>query len=193
RVNSYPMREFLARGRKDTQIKNCRHCQPESESCSYIIGYCPAVQDARIKRHNQLCELSAEEAKKKEWVIFQEPLLKDHQNELYKPGLIFVKGGQAFVVDLTVRYESKPSSFADAVAEKVRKYQEVKEKVQEVTNASNIKFIGFPIGAHGKWYEGNYGLLAELGVSSSRQEKVARCLSNRALFTSVDTVHICES
>lgn len=84
-------REYLASGRQDTQIKNCRHCQAENETCSHTIGYCPTVQDARIKRHNQLCELLAEEAKKKEWVIFQEPLLKDHQNEFYKSALIFVK------------------------------------------------------------------------------------------------------
>ena len=50
--------------------------------------------------------------------------------------------------------------------------------------------MGFPLGARGKWHQGNYELLGELGLSSSRQEKVARRLSNRALFTSVDTVHI---
>lgn len=50
RANVYPTREFLARGRQDTQIKFCWHCQAENETCSCIIGYCPAVQDARIKR-----------------------------------------------------------------------------------------------------------------------------------------------
>jgi len=36
-----------------------------------MIGYCPAVQDARIKRHNYLGELLANEAKKKEWLVFR--------------------------------------------------------------------------------------------------------------------------
>ncbi|KFQ96796.1 hypothetical protein N306_08448, partial [Opisthocomus hoazin] len=147
-------------------------------------------QDARIKRHNCLGELLISEAKKKEWVVFQEPLLRDNNNELYKPDLVFVKGDQALVVDITVRYESKPTSLADAAAEKVKKYQHLLNQVQELTNATRIKFVGFPLGARGKWYQGNYELLADLGLSSSRREKVARRLSNRALFTSVDIIHI---
>ncbi|KFR07483.1 hypothetical protein N306_14973, partial [Opisthocomus hoazin] len=190
RMNVYPTREFLARGRKDNQLKSCRHCGADNESCSRIIGYCPAVQDARIKRHNYLCELLANEEKKKEWVIFQEPLLRDDNNELYKPDLVFFKGDQALVVDITVRYESKPTSLADAATEKVKKYQHLRNQVQELTNTTNIKFMGFPLGAHGKWYQGDYELLTDLGLSSSQREKVACCLSNRALFTSMDIIHI---
>ncbi|KAF1456902.1 hypothetical protein FQV24_0000332, partial [Spheniscus mendiculus] len=183
RANVYPTREFLARGRQDIQVKICQHCQAESETCSCIIGYWPAVQEARIKRHNQLYDL-----------VFHKPLLRDHQNELYKPDLKCVKGGQALVVDITIRYKSK-LSLADAAAEKVRKYQHLREQVQEVTNADNIEFVGFPIealvcGMWGKWYGGNYRLLSDLGLSKTQQEKVARLFSRRALFTSVDIVHI---
>lgn len=115
----------------------------------------------------------ADEAKEKERVVFQELLLKDEQNELFKLDLVFVRGDQAFVLDITVRYESKLTSLVDAAAETVKKYQHLKDQVQEITNANTIKFIGFPLRAHGKWYQGNYELLNELGFSSSRQEKVA--------------------
>lgn len=37
--------------------------------------------------------------------------------------------------------------------EMVKKYQHL--KVQELTKATNTKSIVFPLGAHGKWYEGN--------------------------------------
>ncbi|KFO06208.1 hypothetical protein N312_00884 [Balearica regulorum gibbericeps] len=171
-------------------MKSCRHCQAENETCSHIIGYCPVVQDARIKRHNELCKLLAEEAKRKEWVIFQEPLLKDQQNELFKPDLISVKGDQAIVVDVTVRYESKETSLAGTAIEKVRKYQHLKSKVQELMNTTNFKFMGFPLGACGKWHQGNYELLADLGLLNFRRDKVARCPSNRMVFTSVDIIHV---
>lgn len=69
---SYPT--FLARVREDTQIKNCWCSQAESEICSEISGFCSSVQDGRVRRHNQLCELLAEEAE--ECLIFQESLLK---------------------------------------------------------------------------------------------------------------------
>ncbi|KFR04102.1 hypothetical protein Y956_00801, partial [Nipponia nippon] len=123
-------------------------------------------------------------------VVFQEPLLRDNQNELYKPESIFVKEEQALVVDATVRFESKQTSLTDAAAEKVRKYWHLEDQIRELTNASVIKFVGFPLGARGKWHEGNYELLKDLGLSCSRQEKVARCLSKRALFSSVDIIHI---
>ncbi|KFQ95050.1 hypothetical protein Y956_03504, partial [Nipponia nippon] len=189
-ANVYPTREFLSRGRQDSQNKSCRHCTAESETCSHIIGYCPVVQEARIKRHNYLCELLMAEATKKEWVVFQEPLLRDTQNELYKPDLIFIKEQQALVVDITVRFESKQTSLSDAAAEKVRKYQHLKEQIRELMNASDSKFVGFPLGACVKWHQGNYELLKDLGLSGSRQEKVARRLSKRALFSSADIIHI---
>ncbi|KFQ83395.1 hypothetical protein N337_03181, partial [Phoenicopterus ruber ruber] len=190
RANVCPTREFLARGRQEMQIKSCWHCLAENVSTAHMIGCCPAGQDARIKRHNQICELLANEARKKEWVVFQETQLKDKHLELYKPDSIFVKGDQAFVVDVTVRYESKPASLANVAAEKAKKYEHLKDRVQELTSANTIKFMGFPLGARGKWYHGNYELLTELGLSTSRREKVARSLSRRALFTSVDNVHI---
>lgn len=46
-------------------------------------------------------------AKKKERVVFQELLLKEEKSELYKLDLVFVKGEQALVADITIRYESK--------------------------------------------------------------------------------------
>ena len=55
--------------------------------------------------------------------MFHESLLRDHQNKLYKPDLIFVKGDQVLVADISIRYDSKLLSLADAAAEKVRKYQ----------------------------------------------------------------------
>lgn len=67
--------------------------------------------------------------------------------------MVFVKANQAFVVDITVRYESKSTYLEDRATEKVNKYQHL--KVQEWSKATNIKFIVFPLEAYGKWYEGN--------------------------------------
>lgn len=53
------------------------------------------------------------------------------------------------VVDIAVRYESKSTALVDAVAEKVKKYQHLKDQVQELINAITIKFLGFPLGACG--------------------------------------------
>ncbi|KFO52475.1 hypothetical protein N302_00029, partial [Corvus brachyrhynchos] len=190
RANVYPTREFLARGRKDKYIKACRHCEADNETCAHIIGNCPITQDARIKRHNYICKVLSEEAKKKDWVVFQEPHIRDTNKELYKPDLIFVKDARAFVVDVTVRYEASKTSLEEAAAEKVNKYKHLTEEIRELTNAKDVVFMGFPLGARGKWYHGNFELLGALGLSKTRQEKAARTLSSIALTSSVDIVHM---
>lgn len=99
-----------------------------------------------------------DKGKKKERVVFQELLLKEEKSELYKLDLVFVKGDQALVVDITIRYESKLMSLADSAVENVKKYQQLKDQIEELTSDTNIKFMGFPIHACGKWYPGNYEL-----------------------------------
>lgn len=89
-------------------------------------------------------------------MVFQEPLLKHEQNRLYKPDLVFVKGNQALAVDITIRYESKPTSLVDVVAEKVRKYHHLGEHSSILEFDKIINFKRSPLEACGKWYQGNY-------------------------------------
>ncbi|KFW88294.1 hypothetical protein N305_00167, partial [Manacus vitellinus] len=190
RANVYPSKEFLARGRRDKYSTSCRHCPAENESCSHIIGNCPITQEARIKRHNYICGMLSEQAKKADWAVFQEPNIRDDNNELYKPDLIFVKDDKAYVVDVTVRYEHSKKNLEIAAKEKAKKYQHLEKQIQDLTNATKVSFFGFPVGARGKWYDKNFELLSALGLSKSRQEKTARALARRALFASVDIVHM---
>ncbi|KAM7020649.1 mitochondrial enolase superfamily member 1 [Acridotheres tristis] len=190
RANVYPTREFLARGRQDKYIKSCRHCDADIETSAHIIGNCPVTQDARIKRHNHICEVLLEEAKKKDWVVFKEPHIRDTNKELHKPDLIFVKDDRALVVDVTVRYEAAKTTLEEAAAEKVNKYKHLETEVRNLTNAKDVVFMGFPLGARGKWHPGNFELLEALGLCKSRQEKIARTLSKTALLSSVDIVHM---
>ncbi|KGL78284.1 hypothetical protein N309_03757, partial [Tinamus guttatus] len=186
-----PTRAFLARGLGEGAVRGCRHCPAELETCAHIIGYCPAVQEARIKRHNNLCSLLAKEAQELGWVvIYLEPHLSDKTNELFKPDLVLVKGIRAIVVDITVCYESGLSTLSDAVAEKVSKYKHLVEEVRALTPVSEIEFVGFPLGARGKWYSDNERLLTDLGLSSSRSKRIVRVFSQRALLSSMDIIYI---
>ncbi|KAJ7428232.1 hypothetical protein WISP_01485 [Willisornis vidua] len=190
RANVYPHREFLSRGQKGSCNKTCRQCKAEVESSSHIIGQCPSVQDARIKRHNYICQKLSTEAQKKKWVVFQEPRLRDENNVLFKPDLILVREDQAYVVDVTVRYGFNTTYLDEAAMEKVAKYQPLLQQIQDLTNTTNIKFVGFPLGSRGKWHQKNFELFNALGFSSSRQKRLARTLASRALFSSVDMIHM---
>ncbi|KFO60545.1 hypothetical protein N302_10720, partial [Corvus brachyrhynchos] len=188
RANVYPTREFLARGRHDVCVRSCRHCGAVYESAAHVIGNCPITQEARIKRHNLICETLSQEAKRENWTVFQEPHLRDEENELFKPDLIFVKEAKALVVDVTVPYEHSNSSLKEAAEEKVKKYQRLLPQIQDLTNVTSVEFTGFPLGAWGKWYEKNSELLEAMGLSKTRLGRLARTLASRALFSSVDIV-----
>ncbi|KAJ7410733.1 hypothetical protein WISP_106536 [Willisornis vidua] len=125
--------------------------------------------DARIKRHNYICHMLSKEGKKKDWVAYLEPHIRDSKNKLFKPDLIFVKEHRAYVVDVMVRFEHNTSTLADSTKEKVEKYQHPHKKIQDLTNAAEVNFVGFQLGARGKWYNKNYKLLSALGLSKSRQ------------------------
>ncbi|KFU83870.1 hypothetical protein M959_07870, partial [Chaetura pelagica] len=173
RANVCCTREFLVRGRLSSQDTSRRHCQADIESYAHIIGYCPKVQDARIKRHNNICDLLIEEDKTKDWIVFQEPNLRVDNNNPLKPDSIFVKGKQALVIVVTIRYESNLPSLSEADTEKVQKYQHLTQQIQDLTNSASVNYVGFPMGTRGKWYLGNYDISSEIRLSKSCQFKVA--------------------
>ncbi|KYO40232.1 hypothetical protein Y1Q_0019437 [Alligator mississippiensis] len=189
RSNVYPTRKFLGRGQAGTNI-GCWHCTHPRETLGHILGICPAVQEARILRHNKLCKILAAEGKKCEWTVFYEPHLRNAAGELHKPDLVFVRDGTALVVDVTVRYEGGAASLLTAAAEKAAKYLDLNAQIQELTGAKQVTYFGFLLGARGKWHADNWQVLSKLGLSNSRKEQVARLLSWRALLGSVDMVNI---
>ncbi|RLV98114.1 hypothetical protein DV515_00011070 [Chloebia gouldiae] len=190
RASVYPTREFLARGRHEAVVRSCRHCGADSETVAHNVGNCPITQDARIKRHNAICDMLSQEAKKEDWTVFHEPHLRDDNNELFKQDVIMVKGLKAYVVDVTVRYEHNTSSLRAAAAEKAKKYQRLHSQIKELTNVVDIVCIGFPMGVRGKWYNKNSEFLLALGLPKSRLGRIARALTFRVLVASVEIVHI---
>lgn len=160
--------EFLARSKHDDCVRSCRHCGTDYETSAHVIGNCPVTQEVRIKRHNSICETLSRETKRDNLTVFQELHIRDDDNELYKPDLIFVKEGKAFMVDVTVRYEHSNTLLKDAAVEKAKKYQCLLKQIQDLTNAADIEFVGFPIGVWGKWHDKNSELLSALGLSKTR-------------------------
>lgn len=54
----------------------CRRCDHKLETISHIPGQCPAVKAARLRRHNLICDLLAEEAAKVGWKVTKELRVK---------------------------------------------------------------------------------------------------------------------
>ncbi|KAI4874215.1 hypothetical protein NFI96_005715 [Prochilodus magdalenae] len=97
RAKVYPTREALTRGRIK-EWADCRRCGAPLESCSHILGQCPAVQSSRIERHNKLCALLAEEAEACGWKTLREPRISGPSGELRLPDMVLSKGSTALVI-----------------------------------------------------------------------------------------------
>uniref|UniRef100_H2ZUD8 Reverse transcriptase domain-containing protein n=1 Tax=Latimeria chalumnae TaxID=7897 RepID=H2ZUD8_LATCH len=163
RSNTCPTREFSARGRP-TVPKMCRGCRNSTKMLGHISGQCMSVKGAGIRRHNKMAEQLTRKAKKLGWTAIPEPHLLDTQGRLRKPDLIFKKGDQALVVDVTVRMEDNQSSLEKAFQEKVEYYSRLKPQIKNLTGCRNIGFYGFVIGVRDKFPKDNSRLLVDLGM-----------------------------
>ncbi|KAJ7986742.1 hypothetical protein DPEC_G00331550 [Dallia pectoralis] len=79
---------------------------------------CPAVKDSRIRRHHKLCDLLAEEAESVGWHVTKEMVCRTPSGAQRRPDLVFVRGGEALVVDVTVQFEMAQETLQLAAARK---------------------------------------------------------------------------
>lgn len=77
------------------------------------------MKESHIKQHHKLCDLLASEAESVGWTVIREMCCRTRAGALRRPDLVFVKSGNALVVDVTVRYEMAFDTLMAATAEKV--------------------------------------------------------------------------
>uniref|UniRef100_A0A3B5M253 Reverse transcriptase domain-containing protein n=1 Tax=Xiphophorus couchianus TaxID=32473 RepID=A0A3B5M253_9TELE len=189
RANIYPTRESLNRGR-DGALRSCRKCSARLESLSHILGQCPAVQKARIARHNKISNILADEAARLGWSVYKEPRFISETGEMRKPDLVFAKDEEAVVIDVTVRFELSKNTLSDAASHKVSYYTPLGDQVKVLTKASKVTFFGFPVGARGKWPLENNEVLTSLGLTKPRTTSLAKMISRRTLLFSLDILRM---
>lgn len=187
RANVYPTREFWLRGRGMVGA-SCRRCPHRLESCSHILGQCPATHRSRLVRHNKLCSLLATEAEGLGWEVRQEWAFRTPTGALRRLDLVLIRDSLALVIDVTVRFEYAPDSLMRAAAEKIGYYGPHKSTIARELHVRGVRIFGFPLGARGLWFPGNGEVLTAMGVGQARQKNFAALLSRRALLYSLDVL-----
>ena len=105
RTNTYGTRAALRRAKKDVDI-NCRRCGVQVETLEHILGLCTHIKNKRMKRHDEVCELIANNVSK-EYVIFKEPEIEIN-GDRRKPDMVIKDHEKVYVVDVTVRKQRFP-------------------------------------------------------------------------------------
>ncbi len=162
RTDTYPTRQGLAIIGRGTDV-TCRHCGFIVETLGHISGHCPAVKRYRIKRHNAIVHTLADRAKKKGWMVSEEPTLKAEDGSSWRPDLVFTKDGKAVVIDPTVVFEAK-NSLQKANRGKETKYAHLAEKIKHTYKVQTVDIRGMAVGARGGWISQNSDTLKLLGI-----------------------------
>ncbi len=173
RAGVYPTLEFRCRGRSKT-VASCRKCSQRLESSSHILGQCPAMQGARIARHNKLCRLIGSEAESLGWAVHREWAFATTQGALRRLDLVLVRDSFALVIDVTVRYEFAPDTLKCAAKEKVDYYGPHKSVIAQKLGVREVQVHGLPVGARDLWPTSNDKVLEVMGLSRKRSKSFAK-------------------
>ena len=136
------MRAALRRAKKDVDI-NCRRCGVQVETLGHILGLCTHIKNKRMKRHDEVCELIANN----EYVIFKEPEIEIN-GDRRKPDMVIKDHEKVYVVDVTVKYENN-DSLRKAYKEKCKKYEKTAETLKQKFKAKESCVIPVVIGCRG--------------------------------------------
>lgn len=191
RTNTLPTLSLLSRGRGPKESQQCRLCQQEKETVQHIIGNCAELKRNRMASHNKVCVFLQKEGEDLGWRVMREKRLQSGDGTWGVPDLIMIRDQVALIIDVTICFEKSPCTLPNAEKKKVDKYMKFKGAVTRLyPGVKTVKVAGFPLGARGKWHQGNFRVLELMGMRKSRATKVAAILSKRALLQTVDTCKI---
>jgi hypothetical protein len=102
----------------------CRRCGAQHDTLGHILGLCTSTKVQRIDRHDEIKNLIADEATKKdkETAVTVEPTIRTPAIGNLKPDLVVQSQGRVFVVDVTVRHEDG-NLLAQGRQAKLEKYE----------------------------------------------------------------------
>lgn len=184
RANVSPVGEVKMRGRQEIKPR-CAICGEGTETFMHILCNCGRLKYTRIRRHNVICDLLAEVGEECGWEVTKEWRLRAENGRLGVPDLVFVKGNEALIVDVTIRYERNMRTLLDAAREKKMKYIPFIETVRaEIGRPVKAEVWGFPMGVRGVWYKKNGQLLRRLGAGRNRVNLLAKLFSRRTILLS---------
>ena len=179
RTNTYPTRDTI--GLYASIDVRCRRCGLTNETIGHVSGFCPKMKRCRIKRHDSICRLFCQKATGVGWVVEWEPHFH-HEDRLYKPDLVCVKGNRVVLVDPTVVWDEDLAALRRAKAAKEEKYKVLVEaltrKYSKNGSEPEVHIFGLPIGCRGGWIPENDEVLSTLRLM---KRSTTKALTIRAL------------
>lgn len=147
--------------------KHCRTGCGRIESLSHISQRCAAGHLARIARHNKIVNWLASHGRAKGFEVHAECRLVCTSGDVRKPDLLFVRGNELYLVDVTIPWETT-QSLNHHYQQKVTYYSQpqVLEQLHLLFPAcAKINIGAFVISARGLYCGRNDEVSLPLGIS----------------------------
>ncbi|CDW60940.1 reverse transcriptase [Trichuris trichiura] len=139
----------------------------------HAVQLCGSTHALRIIRHKTLMGSLKEVAKRKGFVVTQEPHLR-HEERVLKPDLILRRRHRIAIVDTAVPWDT-PERYAASRLHKRAKYSALIAQQRKGDPGYAITVDAFIVGARGRWDPKNDKLLKLLGIKLSEGQKEAMC------------------
>ncbi|CAK9799114.1 Retrovirus-related Pol polyprotein from type-2 retrotransposable element R2DM [Anthophora plagiata] len=160
RTNTFGTKVALNRAKKGMDVR-CRRCGVQAETLGHILGNCIQTKPLRIRRHNEICKMVAENLPR-HCAVFEEPTV-NVLGELLKPDLVIKDHSRVYVVDVTVRYEDQ-ENLQKAYKQKIQKYKDTAEVLRIKLNGTEAEVIPIVVGCRGAMPKCTKNNLKRLGL-----------------------------
>ncbi|KAJ4450983.1 hypothetical protein ANN_02418 [Periplaneta americana] len=141
-----PVRAVPGRSRDGTR---CRRCLSEIQTLPHILGFCPYSEALRNIRHHAVRSILAETLKEVGFTVHQEVQGLATQGSVRRIDIVAIKNNAAYILRLTIRFETHADQPHEVDSEKKRIYEPTITFYKDKYSLSHIDVIGLMVGARG--------------------------------------------
>ncbi|GIY63745.1 retrovirus-related Pol polyprotein from type-1 retrotransposable element R2 [Caerostris darwini] len=126
--------------------KRCRRCGFQQETLAHVVNHCPSFSHAWQLRHNSIVSRLSKALKNRGEILSENSAVFD---TALRPDLVFRKGSDIFLIDVTCPFENRKGTFESARARKLDHYESLLPLYQ--AQGLQPQIIPILVGALGSW------------------------------------------
>ncbi len=183
RLNLFPVKTVVRRAGKALDT-TCPRCRAQPESLGHVLNACTPNAGLMRERHNTILQRLVKAANKEDKDLFVE---QSFSPDALRPDIVLHNRltKDAFIVDVTVPYESGPDAFSKARSEKEQKYAGLKAWMEAQGNYNLVQVHAFIAGSLGAWDSNNSPALRALGIGHNYSKLFSKQCSADAIHGSL--------
>ncbi|GIY48209.1 retrovirus-related Pol polyprotein from type-1 retrotransposable element R2 [Caerostris darwini] len=152
--------------------QRCRRCGHRQETLSHVLNHCSRYSRAWQLRHNSIVDKLIAALRMRGQVLSCNQAVFGTD---LRPDIVFKKGSDIFIIDVTCPFENRKSAFEQARATKISRYEPLIPIYQ--SQGLNAHIVPILVGALGSWDPQNDSFLSRFMSKSFLNKHRKICVS----------------